>query len=92
MLEARAQQTAERNAKRIQELTTEVEEYLKRKQQEMDALKAETNRVREQCAVFAARREAEEKRLAELVSPFLEGKPNPVTIGGKQPPEKPPSA
>ena len=24
---------------------------------------------------------AEEKRLAALVSPFLEGKPNPVTVG-----------
>ena len=71
----------ERNAARIQELTREAEEYLKRKQAEMEALRAETAEAKRQSVDFALRREAEEKRLAELISPFLEGKPSPVTMG-----------
>src|SRR5687768_149012 len=74
MLDERARAAEERNAARIQQLTQEAEEYLKRKQEEMEALRAETAEAKRQTAEFALRREAEEKRLAELVSPFLEGK------------------
>jgi hypothetical protein len=81
MLDQRARAAEERNAARIQQLTKEAEEYLKRKQQEMEALRAETAEAKRQTADFALRREAEEKRLAELISPFLEGKPSPVTLG-----------
>lgn len=83
MLDARARAAEERNAAQIQQLTAEAEEYLKRKQIEMEALRAETAEAKRQAVDFALRREAEEKRLAELVSPFLEGKPSPVTIGGQ---------
>ena len=81
MLDERARAADERNAARIQQLTREAEEYLKRKQEEMEALRAETAEARRQTADFALRREAEEKRLAELISPFLEGKPSPLTVG-----------
>jgi hypothetical protein len=83
MLDERASAAEERNAERIQELTREAEEYLKRKQAEMEALRAETAEARRQSVDFALRREAEEKRLAELISPFLEGKPSPLTVGGR---------
>jgi hypothetical protein len=81
MLDARARATEERNTAGIQQLTREAEEYLKRKQEEMEALRAETAEAKRQSAEFAVRREAEEKRLAELISPFLEGKPSPVSVG-----------
>lgn len=83
MLDERARSAEERNAARIQELTREAEEYLKRKQVEMEALRAETAEAKRQSVDFALRREAEEKRLAELISPFLQGKPSPVTIGSQ---------
>ena len=83
MLDERARSAEERNAARIQELTREAEEYLKRKQAEMEALRAETAEARRQSVDFALRREAEEKRLAELISPFLQGKPSPLTLGGQ---------
>ena len=81
MLDERARAADERNAARIQQLTREAEEYLKRKQEEMEALRAETAEAKRQTADFALRREAEEKRLAELISPFLEGKTSPLTVG-----------
>jgi len=81
MLDERARAAEERNSAEIQRLTKEAEEYLKRKQQEMEALRAETAEAKRQSAYFATRRETEEKRLAELISPFLEDKPSPVTVG-----------
>jgi|GEM_PF-1091573 len=81
LLDERARAAEERNTAGIQQLTREAEEYLKRKQEEMGALRAEIAEAKRQAADFALRREAEEKRLAELISPFLEGKPSPVTIG-----------
>jgi hypothetical protein len=74
--------TAEqRNLAKIQQLTQETEEFLKRKQAEMETLRAEIAEAKRQAMDFSLRREAEEKRLANLISPFLEGKPNPVTVG-----------
>ena len=90
MLDERARATEERNTAQIEQLTREAEEYLKRKQAEMDALRAEAAEAKRQAADFSLRREAEEKRLAELISPFLEGKQSPVTIanrGGVNTPE-----
>jgi hypothetical protein len=81
MLDERARAAEERNSEQIQQLTKEAEEYLKRKQEEMEALRAETAEAKRQSADFATRRQDEENRLAELISPFLEGKPSPVTVG-----------
>ena len=89
MLAERVVTTEERNAGKIQQITKEVEEYLKRKQAEMDALKAEIAAVKTQSVEFAIRREIEEKRMADLIAPFLEGKANPVTIGNSPEPPKP---
>jgi hypothetical protein len=81
MLNDRARDSEQRNLARIQQLTQETEEYLKRKQAEMDALRSEIDEAKRQSLDFSVRREAEEKRLANLIAPFLEGKPNPVTVG-----------
>ncbi|MBA3319839.1 MAG: hypothetical protein H0T45_00130 [Pyrinomonadaceae bacterium] len=89
MLAERARATEERNAELIQQLTKEAEEYLKRKQVEMETLRAETAEANRQSVDFAMRREAEEKRLADLISPFLEGRPSPVTVGNKASETKP---
>lgn len=84
MLSERARQTEERNNEKIEALTKETEEYLKRKQAEIEGLRTEAARISQQALQFAARREAEETRLANLISPFLEGKPSPVTIGNQE--------
>lgn len=83
MLAQRTQETEQRNAVKIEQVTKETEEYLKRKQAEIEALRAEIAEARRQSVEFSIRREAEEKRLAGLISPFLEGKPNPVTVGNQ---------
>jgi hypothetical protein len=83
MLDERARAAEQRNSAEIEQLTREAEEYLKRKQEEMEALRAETAEAKRQSAEFALRREVEERRLAELISPFLEGKPSPVSVGNQ---------
>ncbi len=85
MLSERARQSEESNNARIEALTKETEEYLKRKQAEIESLRTEAAKLSQQSLQFAARREAEEMRLANLISPFLEGKPSPVTIGNQEP-------
>ena len=87
MLGERAQTTAQRNQVLIQQITQESEAFLKRKQAEMDALRAESAAAKQQSVAFAQRREAEEQRLANLISPFLEGKPNPVSVGNETAPK-----
>ncbi len=81
MLSDRAGSVEQRNSEKVQQISKEVEEYLKRKQAEMEVLKTEVAEAKRQSIDFAVRREIEEKRLADLISPFLEGKPNPVTVG-----------
>jgi hypothetical protein len=81
MLADLAHTAEQRNLATIQQLTQETEEFLKRKQAEMETLRAEIAEAKRQAMDFSLRREAEEKRLADLISPFLEGKPNPVTVG-----------
>lgn len=83
MLDEKARQTEQRNLEKIQMITKETEEYLKRRQAEMEALRTETAEARRQSLDFSLRREEEEKRMANLISPFLEGKPNPVTVGSQ---------
>ena len=90
MLSDRAATIEQRNQEKIQLLTKEVEEYLKRKQAEMETLRSESAEAQRQMIDFSVRREQEEKRLADLISPFLEGKPSPITVGN-QTDEPPPS-
>jgi hypothetical protein len=85
MLDERARTTEQRNSAQVQQLAQEVEEFLKRKQAEMDALRAEISEVKRQSLEFSVRREAEEQRLANLINPFLVGQPNPVTVGNASP-------
>jgi len=83
MLNQRAGATEQSNTTKIQQLTREVEDYLKRKQAEMETLRRQIAEAKRQATDFSVRREAEEKRLAGLISPFLEGKPNPVSVGNQ---------
>ena len=92
MLAERVTATEAANAQRIENITKEVEEYLKEKQAEMDVLKAEIASSKKQSVEFSIRREVEEKRMADLISPFLEGKPNPVTVGNDPTKSIPPTA
>jgi hypothetical protein len=39
--------------------------------------------MKRQAESFAVRRHEEEKRLADLVVPLLEGQPNPVSVNNK---------
>jgi hypothetical protein len=83
MLDEHARATEQRNTLQLQQLTQEVEEFLKRKQAEMDALREGVSEAKRQSLDFSVRREAEEQRLAGLISPFLSGQPNPVTVGNQ---------
>ena len=89
MMTEHANATEQQNTAKIQKITQETEEYLKRKQVEMEALRSEIADAKRESLDFSQRRQAEEKRLADLISPFLEGKPNPVTIGDQGIEQKP---
>lgn len=83
MLNARAADTDANNMRQIQQINEEVKTYLEQKNAEIDALRTETQEMRRQADVFAHRRLAEEQRLAALVVPLLDGKPNPVSVGNQ---------
>jgi len=89
MLDQRAATAEQNNAAKIQQVTQETEEFLKRKQAEIETLRVETAEAKRESIDFSLRRETEEKRLANLISPFLEGVPNPVTVGNKPREEQP---
>jgi hypothetical protein len=80
MLNNRAHSTEERNSEAIQQINEQVRAYLEKKNAEMDALKTETQTVKQQAEEFAARRKEEEQRLANIIVPLLENQPNPVTV------------
>ena len=92
MLSERVTATEQANAQRIENISKEVEEFLKKKQAEMDVLKAEIASSKKQSVEFSIRREIEEKRMADLISPFLEGKPNPVSVANDPTTPAPPTA
>lgn len=81
MLSQRARDMEEKTKKEIERIQKEVEEYLKKKQAEIESLRAQATDCSKQSIDFSVRRLAEEQRLADAISPFLDGKPNPVTVG-----------
>ncbi len=81
MLNNRAKSAEAANSQAIQQINEEVKRYLEQKNAEMDKLRAETQEMKRQSEVFAVRRQEEERRLAEIVIPLLEGQPNPVSVG-----------
>ncbi|MEW6735737.1 MAG: hypothetical protein AB1489_30880 [Acidobacteriota bacterium] len=81
MLSDRAREIEEKTKSEVERIQKEVEEYLKQKQAEIEKLRAQATEAGRQAIEFSIRRQGEEQRLADIVSPFLEGKPNPVTIG-----------
>lgn len=83
MLNSRASQADSQNMQLIQQINDEVKIYLEQKNVDIDALRTETQEMRRQADTFAARRLAEEQRLAALIVPLLEGKPNPVSVGNQ---------
>lgn len=83
MLNARAEEIEQRNMQLIQQINEEVKAYLEQKNAEIDSLRTETAEMRRQADTFATRRQEEEQRLANLVVPLLEGKPNPVSVGNQ---------
>jgi hypothetical protein len=83
MLNLRAADADSNNMQLIQQINEEVKTYLEQKNAEIDTLRTETQEMRRQADTFAHRRQAEEQRLAALIVPLLEGKPNPVSIGNQ---------
>lgn len=81
MLNERSRDIEEKTKTGIEKIQKEVEEYLKKKQQEMEKLRAQASEAGRQSVEFSVRRQVEEQRLADAISPFLEGKPNPVSVG-----------
>jgi hypothetical protein len=81
MLNERSREVEEKTKTGIEKIQKEVEEYLKKKQQEMEKLRAQASEAGRQSVEFSVRRQVEEQRLADAISPFLEGKPNPVSVG-----------
>ncbi len=81
MLNERASEIENKAKADIETIQKEVEEYLKKKQQEMEKLRTQASEASRQAVEFAISRQVEEQRLADTISPFLEGKPNPVSIG-----------
>lgn len=81
MLNERSSKIEEKTKTDIERIQKDVEEFLKKKQQEMEKLRSEATEAGRQSVEFSIRRQIEEQRLADAISPFLEGKPNPVSIG-----------
>lgn len=84
MLNSRAAAAETQNMQLIQQINEEVKTYLEQKNAEIDTLRTETQEMRRQANAFAHRRQTEEQRLAALVVPLLEGKPNPVSVGNEK--------
>ncbi|MEP6925894.1 MAG: hypothetical protein ABI954_15610 [Pyrinomonadaceae bacterium] len=83
MLNSRATEAETQNMQLIQQINEEVKTYLEQKNAEIDSLRTETQEMRRQADTFAHRRQTEEQRLAALVVPLLEGKPNPISVGNQ---------
>lgn len=81
MLNERATEIETKAKVSIENIQKEVEEYLKKKQQEMESVRSQASEASRQAVEFAISRQVEEQRLADAISPFLEGKPNPVSVG-----------
>ncbi|MCS6885191.1 MAG: hypothetical protein RMM17_13780 [Acidobacteriota bacterium] len=83
LLSQRAKEAEEQTKERIENIQKEVEEFLKKKQVEIEKLRAYAAECNKQSIDFAIRRLAEEQRLADIIAPFLEGAPNPVSVGNE---------
>jgi len=81
MLTKRAKQIREESETKIQEINTELERIFAEKQQEIENLKTQAADAERQNLDFVQIRNAEEKRMADLIAPFLGGQANPVTVG-----------
>jgi hypothetical protein len=81
MLNLRAADVENSAKAEIDRLQKEIEEFKKAKQAEMEKLLTQTAETNRQAKEFANRRQVEEQRLADAIAPFLEEKPNPVTVG-----------
>jgi hypothetical protein len=81
MLNERASEVETKAKTSIENIQKEVEDYLRKKQQEMESIRNQASEASRQSVEFAISRQVEEQRLADAISPFLEGKPNPVSVG-----------
>jgi hypothetical protein len=80
-LSKRAGRTRQDNEAKIQEMQAELQRIFEEKQAEMESLRTEASEHERQAAEFMQRKAQEEKRMADLVAPFLSGNANPVTVG-----------
>jgi hypothetical protein len=81
MLSKRAYRGRMENESKVASIENELKEIFAAKQAEIDALRADSMAKQNEYQTFLQRKSAEESRMAEIISPFLSGKPNPVTVG-----------
>lgn len=81
MLTKRAKQVREESEAKIAAINAELEALFAQKQAEIEELKNQAADAERQNLEFVQVRNAEEKRMADLIAPFLGGQVNPVTVG-----------
>jgi hypothetical protein len=79
-----------RTQARIAAVKTELDAFLKAKNAEMEGLKKAEEEASRTFLQLQTRKRREEERLHDVVAPFLEGAPNPITTSPSASPSPPP--
>jgi hypothetical protein len=74
------------NRSRLAEIDTEIQDFLREKNAEVESLKASTAAAKEAFAQLAERKRREEQWLQDVVRHFVEPAENPITATGTMPP------
>lgn len=80
--EREAQDLKKKNEAQIQKMKAELEDVIRRINEEVERLRRESEAASETFAQLQARKRREEERLFELVSYFAEGTGNPISTSG----------
>lgn len=75
--------SANDNTAKEADIEAEMRAYFETKQAEIDALRQDTLNKEASYRNFLERKREEEERMVKIISPFLGGKANPVTVGNE---------
>lgn len=87
MLSKRASLGRKENEDKVAAIEAELQQIFAAKQIEIDELREDSATKQNEYQTFLQRKSEEERRMAEIISPFLSGKANPVTVGNLPPDE-----
>lgn len=76
-------QAATENRAREESIDAEMKAYFDAKQAEIEALRQDTVAKEAAYQTFLDRKREEEDRMVRIIQPFLNGQPNPVTVGNE---------